>query len=50
MLAMLAPKEGFKRFLTFLSLGVLVVIITICVPSRRLCCKKNIRAFRQGSL
>ena len=50
MLAMLALKEGFRQFLMFLSLRVLVVAITIYVPSRRLCCKKNTKAFRQGSL
>jgi len=50
MLAMLALKEGFRQFLTFLSLRVLAITITICVPSRRLCYKKNTKAFKQGSL
>ena len=50
MLATLAPREGFRRFSMFLSLGVLVVAITTCVPSRRPRQKKNSRAFRQGGL
>ena len=50
MLAMLALKKGFRQFLTFLSLRVLVIAITICMPSKRLCYKKNTKAFKQDSL
>jgi hypothetical protein len=50
MLATLAPKEDFRQFLMFLSLRVLAVAITICVPSRRLRYRKNTRAFGQSGL
>ena len=50
MLVMLALKEGFRQFLTFLSLKVLVITITIYVPFKCLYYKKNTKAFKQGSL
>jgi hypothetical protein len=50
MLATLALKEGFRQFLIFLSLRVLAVAITTCVLFRRLRCKRNSKAFRQGGL